>query len=67
MQEETVEVVIFPDGHVEIEVKGVNGTKCTQITKPLEEALGGVRNAERTLKPEYHSNVQEQKKTQDLK
>jgi hypothetical protein len=36
-----IEVVIGKDGEVQIQVRGVKGTKCLALTKELEEALGG--------------------------
>ncbi len=41
MELQEVEVVIGKDGKVEIQVRGVNGLKCLEITKDLEAALGG--------------------------
>ncbi len=38
--EETVNVIIHPDGRVEIQVCGVKGEKCLEVTKAVEEALG---------------------------
>jgi len=35
-----IEVVIDPDGIVRVDVKGVKGRKCTDITRALEQALG---------------------------
>jgi hypothetical protein len=36
-----IEVYVQPDGSVRIEVSGIKGKKCLDITKALEEALGG--------------------------
>jgi DNA-binding protein YbaB len=41
MELEEIEVTIDKDGHVQIQVRGVKGMKCLEITKELEEALGG--------------------------
>jgi len=41
MEIEEVEVVIDKDGKVRIEVRGVKGPACLDITKGLEAALGG--------------------------
>lgn len=41
MELEEIEVTIGKDGRVEIQVRGVKGLKCLEITKELEEALGG--------------------------
>jgi len=35
-----IEVFIQPDGTVKIEVSGVKGQKCLDLTRGLEEALG---------------------------
>ena len=42
---------IDDQGNVTIEVNGVAGRACEQLTKPLEQALG--EPAKRTLKPEH--------------
>ena len=36
-----LEIVIKPDGEVEVKVKGVKGERCLDITKQLEQLLGG--------------------------
>jgi len=41
MELQEIEVVIGKDGQVQIQVRGVQGTKCLTLTKELEEALGG--------------------------
>lgn len=40
MEEETVNVIIHPDGRVELQVCGVKGEKCLEVTSAVEEALG---------------------------
>jgi hypothetical protein len=40
MRVEEVEVIIHPDGRVEIQVFGAEGAKCLDITRDLEAALG---------------------------
>lgn len=40
MDEETVNVIIHPDGRVELQVCGVKGEKCLEVTRAVEEALG---------------------------
>ena len=49
MQEITV--VIEKDGQVRVEVRGVKGTSCLDVTKGLEEALGG-QVEDRQMTPE---------------
>lgn len=64
MSQTEFEIVINPQGKVSIEVKGVQGNQCTDLTQFLEEALGEVD--QREFKPEYyvqqsgHSGVQNQ-------
>lgn len=41
MDLQEIEVVIGDDGKVEIQVRGVKGLACLELTKELEEALGG--------------------------
>lgn len=41
MELQEIEVTIGKDGQVQIQVRGVKGTKCLELTKELEEALGG--------------------------
>ena len=41
MNLEEVEVIVKPDGQVEIRVRGVKGEACLALTRPLEELLGG--------------------------
>lgn len=46
-----IEVTIGKDGQVQVQVRGVKGTKCLTLTKELEEALGG-DILERIMTPE---------------
>jgi hypothetical protein len=41
MEIQEIEVTIGKDGQVQIQVRGVKGLKCLELTKELEEALGG--------------------------
>ncbi len=41
MELQEIVVTIGKDGQVQIQVRGVNGLKCLEITKDLEAALGG--------------------------
>jgi len=36
-----IDIFVNPDGTVKFEVRGVKGRKCLDITKSVEEALGG--------------------------
>lgn len=54
MDDEIIEVVINPDGSVEVKVEGVKGPDCTVITEGLEQILGG--EFERTYTGEYYEH-----------
>jgi hypothetical protein len=41
MDVQEVEVIINKNGQVQIQVRGVKGTQCLDITADLEQALGG--------------------------
>jgi len=41
MDLQEIDVVIDKDGQVKIEVRGVKGPSCLDLTKELEAALGG--------------------------
>lgn len=42
MEIQEVEVFIDDKGGIQMQVRGAQGTSCLDITRPLEEALGGV-------------------------
>lgn len=48
-----IEVRISKEGKINIEVSGIQDASCTQLTKVLEDALGG--DVERQTKPEYYN------------
>mgnify|MGYP001590214294 CR=1 FL=1 len=54
---EYIDVFIHPDGSVELQVKGVKGKKCLDLTKDLEQALGEVK--ERKLTSEYYQKAEQ--------
>lgn len=56
MEMHEVQVVIAPDGKVTIEVNGVKGGGCLELTEQLEKALGTV--ASREMSPEAHQQVE---------
>ncbi|MEW6279297.1 MAG: DUF2997 domain-containing protein [Candidatus Eremiobacterota bacterium] len=56
MEIQEVQVIIGPDGQVKIEVNGVKGMSCLDVTAELEKALGTVKNRE--LTPEAHEQVE---------
>ncbi len=41
MELQEIDVFIEKDGQVRVEVRGVKGMSCLDITKELEDALGG--------------------------
>jgi hypothetical protein len=41
MEIQEIDVIIDKDGQVKIEVRGVKGPACLDLTKELEAALGG--------------------------
>lgn len=52
MEYQNVIIKIDKEGKVYIEVDGVKGKKCLQITKDVEKILGTVEK--RDLKPEFN-------------
>jgi hypothetical protein len=40
MEVQEIEVIVDADGNVRVDVKGVKGKACTDITRALEAALG---------------------------
>ncbi len=59
MELQEIEVFIEKDGRVRIEVRGVKGMSCLDLTKDLEEALGGQVEA-REMTPEAYETTQAQ-------
>jgi hypothetical protein len=55
---EEIDVFISPDGTVKVEVRGVKGTQCINVTKRLEELLGS-QVVERTHTGEFDEAEQE--------
>lgn len=49
----SVTVTIDDNGNPSIEVNGVAGKSCTELTKDLERKLG-IESKPRTIKPEYN-------------
>jgi hypothetical protein len=48
MEVQEIEVTIDENGQVLIHVSGVKGEACLEITRPLEQALGGQLTREMT-------------------
>lgn len=57
----TITLLIPPGGDVKIDVEGVKGQSCTDITKSIEEALGGDVTS-RKKKPEFFDKETEKAK-----
>lgn len=64
MELQEIEVTIGKDGQVQIQVRGVHGIKCLELTKELEEALGGEILA-RIMSPEAMEDETQQDIDQD--
>lgn len=64
MESQELEISISPSGEVQIQVKGVSGASCVDLTKGLENGLGTVE--ERKLTGEYYqeNNQQNQQRNQ---
>jgi len=67
MDIEEVVVTIKPDGRVEIQVRGVKGKECLELTRPLEELLGNKIELRKLTAEAYetrdgHIQVQQKKK-----
>jgi len=54
-----IDVYIGPDGEVRIEVRGVKGEKCLDITRDMEQLLGGTV-LERDHTDEFHEQYVEE-------
>jgi len=59
MEMQEIEVVIEKDGTVKVEVRGVKGMSCLDLTKDLEAALGG-QVEDRQMTAEAQESVGEQ-------
>lgn len=56
MEMQEITVTILPGGEVKIEVNGVKGGGCMELTEQLEKALGSVSSREMT--PEADQQVE---------
>jgi hypothetical protein len=59
MEIQEIEVFIDKDGQVRLEVRGVKGMSCLDLTTDLEAALGGEVES-REMTPEAYEAVQGQ-------
>ena len=48
MSQEELEIVLRPDGEIEVATHGVKGKRCIEYVKALVAALGKVRHSEKT-------------------
>lgn len=56
----TLEVIVKPNGSIQIEAVGFQGADCEKATAFLERALGLVK--EKRRKPEYYRQAQRQQR-----
>jgi hypothetical protein len=56
MDLEEIEVIIEKDGTVRIQVRGVKGEACLDLTKDLEAALGGQVEVREMTPEAYEAN-----------
>lgn len=59
MELQEIEVIIGPDERVRIQLRGVKGMACLELTAGLEQALGGQVES-REMTPEAYEIAQEQ-------
>lgn len=59
MELQEIEVFIEKDGRVLIQVRGAKGLSCLDLTRELEEALGGQIEA-REMTPEAYEIIQDE-------
>jgi predicted enzyme related to lactoylglutathione lyase len=65
MKQKSIEVLIPPDGKVQMEALGFTGADCEKATRFLEQALGW--QASQKKKPEYYrANSVKAKRRQQL-
>lgn len=64
MEVQEIEVFIDKNGQIRIEVHGVKGMSCLDLTKDLEETLGGEIES-REMTPEAYETAQEQERNQE--
>ncbi len=63
MADETIDIIIHPDGRVELQVCGVKGERCLEVTKAVEEVLGG--KVQRDFTSEMYESDEEQDREQE--
>ena len=58
MELQEIRVIIDKDGQVKLDVNGVKGMDCLDLTRELEQALGG--EVEREMKPDAYEQQVDQ-------
>jgi hypothetical protein len=64
MRKQEIEITIGPTGEVSFQVKGVKGARCVDETRFLEDAVGEVREQERTS--EYYEESEKDAATRHV-
>lgn len=59
MELQEIEILIDSSGQVRIEVRGVKGNSCLELTKDLEAALGGAVESRQMTAEAYEQQAQE--------
>ncbi len=60
---QTIEIIIAPDGQSRIETQGFTGSDCRTASRFLEQALGKAISEQ--LKPEFHQRASEDEHLQE--
>ena len=55
MNQSQIEIIVHPDGSLQIDAHGFKGKSCLEATAFLEHALGEVKDYK--TKPEYNQGV----------
>ena len=55
----TIQIIIDPQGEIQLQTQGFSGQSCREASKPLEQALGLVRSDQPTAELYQQSAVQE--------
>ncbi|BAC90823.1 DUF2997 domain-containing protein [Gloeobacter violaceus] len=54
---EQIEFIVHSDGRVEERVTGVAGSRCSELTRSIEQALGPVQHVQPTSEYFQQSNI----------
>ena len=55
-----IKITISPEGEIKVEVSGVKGKSCTDLTRQLEAALGDTERSKK--KPDYFAVAPENRR-----